>query len=196
MCSDFDDRVVSLLSMASNSDVFLVKEHKEEIEFFLLKRTSSLEYQETRHVRVLQDPDDAATLQKHEHEQGPYKDGYNEEKPGCSNSSELKSDMESSLGELKEESGIAGVVNEDDDGFKTPTSLDHKLPVITECPPAPRKPHLSMKRKPPSPRARRSLQFLDLSQDVESLFPRPILRDFYQKMKKARRESSMETTLS
>ncbi|KAJ7961449.1 cyclin-dependent protein kinase inhibitor SMR3 [Quillaja saponaria] len=35
----------------------------------------------------------------------------------------------------------------DDDGFRTPTSLDQRIPVTKQCPLAPRKPRPSLKRK-------------------------------------------------
>ncbi|KAF5737165.1 cyclin-dependent protein kinase inhibitor SMR3 [Tripterygium wilfordii] len=57
-------------------------------------------------------------------------------------------------------------VVEEDDGFKTPTSLDHKIPVEIECPPAPRKPKPSRKRKASSPLVSnrpRLVRLLDLS---------------------------------
>lgn len=77
-------------------------------------------------------------------------------------------------------------VEDDDDGFKTPTSLDHKIPVIQQCPSAPRKPKVSSKRKaaPPSSRtACRSLQF-NFSEQIESMFPD---LQCLRKIKKARR---------
>lgn len=78
--------------------------------------------------------------------------------------------------------------DENDDGFKTPTSLDHKIP-ITQCPPAPRKPSSSTrKRRQISSNARRTLR-LDLSREVESMFPQPIFDDLHRKIKKARREN-------
>ncbi|KAL1549506.1 hypothetical protein AAHA92_17604 [Salvia divinorum] len=43
--------------------------------------------------------------------------------------------------------------DEDDGGFKTPTSSDHRIPPIKQCPPAPMKPRpppLRLKRKAPS----------------------------------------------
>lgn len=85
------------------------------------------------------------------------------------------------------------IVAEDDDGFKTPTSSDHRIPPITDCPPAPRKTRpQSSKRKasPPPPGARRCLQF-ESSAEVESIF-RPIpdqdCSEDQPKAKKARRE--------
>lgn len=82
---------------------------------------------------------------------------------------------------------------EEDEGFRTPTSLDHRIPDITQCPPAPKKirPSPSTKRKEISPRRRKSLH-LDLSStEVESNFPPKIPEnDTNPKMKKSRREDS------
>ncbi|KAK2657882.1 hypothetical protein Ddye_010934 [Dipteronia dyeriana] len=86
---------------------------------------------------------------------------------------------------------------EEDQGFRTPTSSDHKIPKIKQCPPAPKKPMappLSKKRKSssvlsssPSTNARRKCLRSDLSpQDIDSLFPRAILEDLHRKIKKAR----------
>ncbi|KAK8662825.1 hypothetical protein V6N13_024712 [Hibiscus sabdariffa] len=89
-----------------------------------------------------------------------------------------------SLGEMK--------ASHDDDGFKTPTSLDHKIPVMKQCPPLPRKPKPppSNKRKPsPSPSSStcRNLQ-LDFSKEVDSLFPTDFLAHMHRKVKKARKQ--------
>lgn len=80
--------------------------------------------------------------------------------------------------------------DENDDGFKTPTSLDHKIPVKAQCPPAPKKSNSfsSRKRRPVSSNVRRTLR-LDLSHEVESLFPKPIFDDLHRKIKKARKEN-------
>lgn len=41
--------------------------------------------------------------------------------------------------------GLSSTEDDDDnDGFRTPTSLEHKIPVPTQCPPAPKK---NLKRK-------------------------------------------------
>lgn len=61
--------------------------------------------------------------------------------------------------------------NDDDglnDGFKTPTSLDHKIPPMLECPGAPRK---KIMRMSPTmkPRMKRRLMF-DPPKEVESMF--------------------------
>jgi hypothetical protein len=73
--------------------------------------------------------------------------------------------------------------DDDDDGFKTPTSLDRKIPVIFQCPPAPRKPKSlpSAKRKSPQGRV-----LLDLSNEIESLFPPALAGDLGGKIKKVR----------
>ncbi|CAA3029683.1 Hypothetical predicted protein [Olea europaea subsp. europaea] len=76
-------------------------------------------------------------------------------------------------------------VAEDDDGFKTPTSLDHKIPAMTQCPPAPKKilPEPSLKREASPPR-------FDVSDaEVESKFS-PISED--HKLKKPRRDDDEE----
>ncbi|KAK6146924.1 hypothetical protein DH2020_017836 [Rehmannia glutinosa] len=58
-------------------------------------------------------------------------------------------------------------IAEDDDGFKTPTSAEHRIPAITECPPAPRKPRPNLKRKAAS--TSRCLEKLDeQSEEIQS----------------------------
>ncbi|KAK9290094.1 hypothetical protein L1049_008258 [Liquidambar formosana] len=149
----------SIVSM-SNAELFLVQDDQNEIEFdFLIK--PMLEIQDESH-----------------HQEQEAKDGDEKEEKW-----ELK---KPSLGEFK-------VVDEEDDGndgFRTPTSLENKIPVIKQCPPAPRKPKPipSTKRKVPSSGARRNLRLLDLSKDVESLFPQPLLADIGRKIKKARKD--------
>lgn len=41
---------------------------------------------------------------------------------------------------------------DDDDGFRTPTSLESKIPILTTCPPAPKHKYSGIKRKASSPR--------------------------------------------
>ncbi|KAG6434082.1 hypothetical protein SASPL_105703 [Salvia splendens] len=69
-------------------------------------------------------------------------------------------------------------------GFETPTSSDHKIPPITECPPAPMKP------RPPPPRLKRKASSPQPA-EIESVF-RSIGNDqddaHSHKMKKARNE--------
>ncbi|PPD87572.1 hypothetical protein GOBAR_DD15477 [Gossypium barbadense] len=90
------------------------------------------------------------------------------------------------------ESEVVAAANDDqdendNDGFKTPTSLDHKIPAATilKCPPAPRKP----KSLPiiSSPAKRKSLRrriLLDLTKEIESLFPPALIADLGNKIKK------------
>ncbi|CAA2980133.1 Hypothetical predicted protein [Olea europaea subsp. europaea] len=76
-------------------------------------------------------------------------------------------------------------VEEYDEGFKTPTSSDHKIPVVKQCPAAPRKTRSSTKRKSSPSRIRRRLQ-LDVSAEIESRFPPRPRDDNEHKIKKAR----------
>ncbi|KAK3001717.1 hypothetical protein RJ639_022504 [Escallonia herrerae] len=79
---------------------------------------------------------------------------------------------------------------EEEDGFKTPTSLDHKIPLI--FPKVPRKPKYSIpvaKRK-----ARRRIQ-LDISaEEIESFFPpaQLSLKDCGGKIKKIRKANMVK----
>lgn len=70
------------------------------------------------------------------------------------------------------------------DGFKTPTSLDNKIPAILPCPPAPRKPKSTISKT--KRKANRRLVFLDLTSEIESLFPPTVLADLGGKIKKVR----------
>ncbi|OWM68809.1 hypothetical protein CDL15_Pgr024996 [Punica granatum] len=77
--------------------------------------------------------------------------------------------------------------DEYDEGFKTPTSSDHRiipLATTTQCPPAPRKPRAvpaaKAKIRKPSSRGRRIL--LDFSNEVEALFPLTIRKNFRRKI--------------
>jgi hypothetical protein len=69
------------------------------------------------------------------------------------------------------------------DGSKTPTSSDCKIPVIFQCPPAPRKPKSLPSTKRKSPRRR---VLLDLSNEVETLFPPALAANLGGKIKKVR----------
>ncbi|KAF8010723.1 hypothetical protein BT93_J1385 [Corymbia citriodora subsp. variegata] len=96
-----------------------------------------------------------------------------------------------SLGELSS-------VEEDDDGFKTPTPTttttttssgrEAEIPVAAQCPPAPRKARAvrSAKRKDRSA----GVTLLDLTDEIDSLFPPAIRRHLYGKIKKVKLESS------
>lgn len=75
-------------------------------------------------------------------------------------------------------------VEDDDNGFKTPTSLEHKIPMSLRCPMAPRKPKLRplTKRKA----AERHRLLLDLSSEIQSLFPADFLVGLGGKIKRVR----------
>ncbi|KAF9590900.1 hypothetical protein IFM89_000156 [Coptis chinensis] len=75
-----------------------------------------------------------------------------------------------SLGELK--------VDEEDDGLRTPTSLDHMIPVSKQCPPAPRKPKSLPTKK------RKASSNVCYSR-MELIFP-PLVPDLGRKIKKSR----------
>lgn len=76
-----------------------------------------------------------------------------------------------------------GVINnrveEEEDGLRTPTSKEHSIPLMM-CPAAPRKPKsvavLLTKRK--------RKMFVDVYNEVESLFPPALLADLGKKIKK------------
>ncbi|KAJ6699603.1 hypothetical protein OIU79_012794 [Salix purpurea] len=165
----------------SNSELFVVKENDEEKELDFLNKRSMLEFQKESHATTPQvsDPPDQqlqeqeAKIEVHDKSQEECNNVLD------SNSMEKPSLLEAVLMET------AAVDGGDDDGSKTPTSLDHRI-SITKCPPAPRKPKpfLSRKRKESPPPARTSLQ-LDLSQEIEALFPSTIVADLQKKMKKS-----------
>lgn len=79
------------------------------------------------------------------------------------------------------------VIQDDDNGFKTPTFLDQKIPVTLKCPPAPRKPKSLPSTKKRKAHRRQRL-FLDLSSEIESLFPPTLVADFGGKAKKKVRQ--------
>lgn len=72
-------------------------------------------------------------------------------------------------------------VDDEDDGFLTPTSSDHRIPQITRCPPAPMKP------RPPPPRLKRKASSPPQgSAEIESIFSTIVSDQDDHKMKKAR----------
>lgn len=145
----------------SNSELFLIEKDPKVIEFNILLRPT-LEISDGVQIAG---PGDQELHRRQEEE---------EEK-------DQKCREMASLGEFK--------LDDDDDGFRTPTSLDHKIPVIQKCPPAPRKPKSlpSTKRKASS--NRRQLLF-DVSDEMELLFPPTLLSDLGCKTKKFRSDST------
>ncbi|KAE9463535.1 hypothetical protein C3L33_04564, partial [Rhododendron williamsianum] len=74
--------------------------------------------------------------------------------------------------------------DEDGDGFRTPTCLEQRIPLVPQCPPAPRKPKSTPSRK------RNGLWRRDhtrLSSEVEALFPSSLAADLGGKVKKVRK---------
>ncbi|XP_030529062.1 cyclin-dependent protein kinase inhibitor SMR3-like [Rhodamnia argentea] len=114
---------------------------------------------------------------------------------GASKEEEEEEEEEEECGmtSFREEHELVEEDGENNDGFRTPTSSDHKIPAMTRCPPAPMKPKPTRKRKFSSSssstfsddRCKERID-LDSSEQVESLF-RPILRD---EIKKARRDGN------
>lgn len=71
-------------------------------------------------------------------------------------------------------SEINGDDDDDNEGFRTPTSSDHRIPAVLECPGAPRKKKTeaaATKRKA-APSCRRRVEF-DAFEDLGSLLPAP-----------------------
>ena len=175
---EFVVRTSFSISMSS-SELFIVKENNEEKELnFLSKRRPMLEFQKESHATTSRDTDPPQQLQ----EQGAKSEVHDENQEERNNILDPNSIEKPSLEAVLMETYVVG---DDDDGFKTPTSLDHKIP-ITKCPPAPRKPKpfLSRKRKASPPKARTILQ-LDLSPEIEAVFPSTIVVDLQKKIKKS-----------
>ncbi|KAL5710860.1 hypothetical protein ACHQM5_021372 [Ranunculus cassubicifolius] len=82
-------------------------------------------------------------------------------------------------------------VNDDDDGFRTPTSLRHKIPVIQQCPPAPRKPKSLPSRKRKAACLNLPSVRNDLSKKIEMLVPPAFLDELSRKIKKAKGDTNM-----
>lgn len=105
----------------------------------------------------------------------------------CSESQSRAQQAEKKAEEEKEE--------DEDDGFRTPTSLEHRIPETKQCPPPPRKIKSSLKRKANSNSTTsfrcRIRNPLDLSKDLNLLlFPTQHnpLPDSHQNPKKSRRK--------
>lgn len=162
----------------SSSELFIVKENNEEKELNFLSKRPVLEFQKESHATTSRDTDPPQQLQ----EQGAKSKVHDENQEECNSILDPNSIEKPSLEAVLMETYVVG---DDDDGFKTPTSLDHKI-SITKCPPAPRKPKpfLSRKRKASPPKALTILQ-LDLSQEIEAVFPSTIVVGLQKKIKKS-----------
>lgn len=162
----------------SSSELFIAKENNEEKELNFLSKRPVLEFQKESHATTSRDTDPPQQLQ----EQGAKSKVHDENQEECNSILDPNSIEKPSLEAVLMETYVVG---DDDDGFKTPTSLDHKI-SITKCPPAPRKPKpfLSRKRKASPPKALTILQ-LDLSQEIEAVFPSTIVVGLQKKIKKS-----------
>lgn len=87
-------------------------------------------------------------------------------------------------------------ISADDDGFRTPTSSDHKIPVVEQCPPAPRRPRpISLSRTPSRVSGvRRGFRVVCVSDEiVGSIFSSgfdSVSDLLHQKTKKARKDDN------
>lgn len=174
---EFAVRTSFSISMSS-SELFIAKENNEEKELNFLSKRPVLEFQKESHATTSRDTDPPQQLQ----EQGAKSKVHDENQEECNSILDPNSIEKPSLEAVLMETYVVG---DDDDGFKTPTSLDHKI-SITKCPPAPRKPKpfLSRKRKASPPKALTILQ-LDLSQEIEAVFPSTIVVGLQKKIKKS-----------
>lgn len=132
-------------------------------------------------------PEDPGLPKMPEIQQGEDQEYYKQEEERDQEEKEDKHDdsvSPSSLGVIILSLGEFRDMEAEDDGFKTPTSLDHKIPVVLKCPPAPRKlkpKAVTTKRKAAGQRIP-----LDLSNEIESLFPSTLQVDLSGKIKKIR----------
>lgn len=80
-------------------------------------------------------------------------------------------------------------ISDDDDGFRTPTSSDHKIPVVQQCPPAPTRPKpISCSRTlPRTSGVRRGFRVYISDEIADSIFCSDLL---HQKTKKARKNGN------
>ncbi|OAY37816.1 cyclin-dependent protein kinase inhibitor SMR10 [Manihot esculenta] len=170
----------------SNPEMFLSEKDLNSMEFnFLVRPALEFEDHECDIARLREGDDDQDELHlnnpKEEEKEGERKREEHKEGDQCKLLvSTLKIKLPS-LGEFKLEEDV-----DEDDGFKTPTSLDNKIPVVLPCPPAPRKPKSLPSNKRKSHRRR---VLLDLSNEIESLFPPALRADLGGKIKKIRQEN-------
>lgn len=167
----------------SNSEMFLSEKDLSSMEISFLVRPP-LEFQEADHPCCQIAPnfqDDESQQQKEERVQEDQQQQEKEEKLCKLQLTPLEINLPSS-GEFNSHYYKK---NNNEDGFKTPTSSDHKIPAMLKCPPAPRKP-----KSLPSPKRkdafRRQKMLLDLTKEIESLFPPALLADLGNKIKTVR----------
>lgn len=165
----------------SNSDLFLIKNEEEDMSNFEIVKRPTLNIQtesSESHSESSKNSHNNISEDKKEENSDNHIHKIIEE---CFIVSK-EVDSESRTRSL-EEGKLREVVEED--GFRTPTSLDHRISVTIVCPAAPRKNKSSLKRRTPYNHCRNPL---DLSKEVELLFPTS--DHSYQSKKKVRREES------
>lgn len=155
----------------SNKEFFLLtKDDKEDLSNFEIVKRPMLEFQSENCNETLSSSSNSHHSQKEEK-----KSNHQEIIEECQQQIcriTKAHDSESSTSKLKEEDDEEE--QEQEDGFKTPTSLDHKIPLPLQCPPAPRKTQPSLKRKASyyNNHCNYCRHPLDLSKEVfELLFP-------------------------
>jgi len=138
---------------------------------------------------------DGARPSPNSSETAPPEDGTNPEgrNPVAIDVPSLVIKLPSSVGE--EEFKVDG--EDDDSGFKTPTSAESKIPTLAECPPAPRKRRseeiLDSKMPPKAPaKCRRVL--LDLSSEIQSSLAPPPSTKFGGKINRRPKEGDAAPT--
>ncbi|GAB2226881.1 hypothetical protein Droror1_Dr00008678 [Drosera rotundifolia] len=127
--------------------------------------------------------------QIHTKQENPILHENKNEKP----KSEIETILRQSCTATPESSAGVVVLDEENDGFQTPTSSRHRIPEIRPCPPRP-----SPRRVQEARRWRRTKRgccdnrrsdhrvLLDVSKEVESMFPDIVRANFGQKIKRAR----------
>ncbi|KAK4342907.1 hypothetical protein RND71_038723 [Anisodus tanguticus] len=100
---------------------------------------------------------------------------FHQDPKGCPN---IAQDHRREDGVVNEEVIVQPAENEvvpedDDDGFRTPTSLESKIAILTTCPPAPRPKRICIKPKAPPRRGQRTIRvWLDyLHRDSGKFWP-------------------------
>ncbi|KAJ4980064.1 hypothetical protein NE237_010844 [Protea cynaroides] len=173
---------ISLVGMSNSELQFQVEKEPNVIEFNILLR-STFQFSSDE---CLITSSSLSSEDYHDHQQGPELPQLKQEVEEDDDDEEVIK-MRDASARRRTINGGELEVNEDDDGFRTPTSLDHRIPaVIHQCPPAPKKSKSSPKRKASSSSTRRQLFLVDHSQEIESLFTPALLADFGRKIKKVR----------
>ncbi|WCJ41224.1 Cyclin-dependent protein kinase inhibitor SMR3 [Euphorbia peplus] len=180
MCSQL--KPFSLMGMPNNSEILL---SDNDLEFnFLVRPTLQFEEEdEQEHCEVAPSEDSDGTEDpKEEQEQERQEIEQQKEGEKCKL---MVSCLKIKLPSLEEFKNAQEQQLDLEDGLKTPTSLEKRIPLVLSCPPAPRKPKAlpSNKRKLMGGRRR---VLLDLSNEIESLFPPSMRVDLGAKIKKVR----------